>query len=102
VNVKRFIGIAIVAICIGSPIVETFDHWDSTLQSGDDTEANLIIVALCVGTAIATERLIAAAQIAAPFVSSLTRIASESLMPMLPPLAASPTPTASPPIPLRV
>lgn len=101
-SVRRIIGIAIVAICIGSPIVETFDRWDNTLQNGDDSEANLIIVALCVGMAIATERLIVAARIAAPFVSSEVRMPHAMAIPSLAIIAAVPALTGSPPTPLRV
>jgi len=29
--------------------MEMFDHWDQTAQDGNDTETNLVVVALCVG-----------------------------------------------------
>ena len=45
---------AIVVICIGVPLVESFDTWDHTASDGNDTEANVIIAALCVGLALST------------------------------------------------
>jgi len=41
--------VAIILVCLGGPLVETFDTWDHTAQDGNDTEANFIIAALCVG-----------------------------------------------------
>jgi hypothetical protein len=29
-----------------------FDHWDHTVQDGNDTETNVVVVALCVGVAL--------------------------------------------------
>ena len=52
-KLRRFAVAAILAICIGGPIVEMFDQWDHTLQDGNDTEANAVVAALCVGVAIA-------------------------------------------------
>ena len=45
-------GAVIVAICIGVPAVEAFDRWDQTLADGNDTEANVVVAALCVGLAL--------------------------------------------------
>ncbi len=39
----------LLAICIGAPVLEMFDRWDQTLQDGNDTESNLVVVVLCVG-----------------------------------------------------
>jgi len=47
--VRQLVGAAIVAICIAVPLAESFDTWDRTAQDGNDTEANVVIVALCVG-----------------------------------------------------
>src|SRR5216684_4672647 len=51
VSLRRFATGVILAICIGAPILEMFDQWDRTLQDGNDTEINLVVVALCVGVA---------------------------------------------------
>ena len=52
---------AIVAICVLVPAIEAFDGWDQTLRDGNDTEATVVIAAVCVGFALsfATTALIA-------------------------------------------
>ena len=50
---------AILAICLGGPVVEMFDHWDHTLQDGNDTEANVVAVAICVGLAMVVGTMMA-------------------------------------------
>src|ERR1700732_2510589 len=49
VSLRRFAAGVILTICIGAPILEMFDQWDRTLEDGNDTEFNLVVVALCVG-----------------------------------------------------
>jgi len=39
----------VLLICIICPLVETFDYWDQTMQTGNDTEYALVVLALCVG-----------------------------------------------------
>jgi len=60
VSLRRFATGVILAICLGAPLLETFDQWDSTLQDGNDTEINLVIVALSVGAAFSVARAIIA------------------------------------------
>jgi hypothetical protein len=50
-SLRRFATGVILALCIGAPILEMFDQWDRTLEDGNDTEINLVVVALCVGVA---------------------------------------------------
>jgi len=51
--------IAIVLLtCLVCPLVEMFDNWDHTLQTGNDTEYALVALALCVGVAYSFARLI--------------------------------------------
>src|SRR5215468_8394641 len=45
-------------ICLLCPILETFDTWDHTLQTGNDTEYTLVVLALCVGVAYSFARFI--------------------------------------------
>jgi hypothetical protein len=52
VHFRRLLGAAIVAICVCVPIIESFDTWDHTFVDGNDTEANLVLAALCVGLAL--------------------------------------------------
>ena len=35
--------------CLVCPLVETFDNWDHSMQTGNDTEYGLVVLALCVG-----------------------------------------------------
>jgi hypothetical protein len=44
--------------CLICPLVETFDHWDHTIQTGNDTEYALVVLALCVGVAYSFARFI--------------------------------------------
>jgi len=51
--------IAIVLLtCLVCPLVEMFDNWDHTLQTGNDTEYALVALALCVGVAYSFARFI--------------------------------------------
>jgi len=44
--------------CLICPLVEMFDNWDHTIQTGNDTEYGLVILALCVGVAYSFARFI--------------------------------------------
>jgi hypothetical protein len=41
--------------CLICPLVEMFDNWDHTIQTGNDTEYALVVLALCVGVAFDRE-----------------------------------------------
>lgn len=93
---------AIVAISLGAPIAELFDSWDQTLQTGSDTEANVAIVALCIGVAFAIGAIGVVDRIRAFASASARRVAlsfgtPREIAPLL-----RPTPTVSPPAILRV
>jgi hypothetical protein len=45
-------------VCLVCPLVDLFDQWDHVLQTGNDTEYPLVILALCVGAAFVLARLI--------------------------------------------
>ncbi|HYT24851.1 MAG TPA: hypothetical protein VEW05_32005 [Candidatus Polarisedimenticolia bacterium] len=59
---RRTSGHVVIAIvlltCLVCPLVEMFDNWDHTLQTGNDTEYALVALALCVGVAYSFARLI--------------------------------------------
>lgn len=40
------------------PLVEMFDTWDDTVQTGGDTEYALVLLALCVGVAYSLGRFV--------------------------------------------
>lgn len=50
--------ILVLVVCLGCPLVEMFDQWDHTLQTGNDSEYALVILALCVGVSFLLKRLI--------------------------------------------
>jgi hypothetical protein len=44
--------------CLVCPLVELFDNWDHTIQTGNDTEYALVVLALCVGVAYLFARFV--------------------------------------------
>ena len=98
---RRVIVVMIVAICFGVPMVEAFDRWDNTLQDGYDTEATVVIVALCVGLALTVAAAVAQWIPSLRWRAMTSRFSthrSDLICAALP----APTPTGSPPAPLRV
>ena len=57
-NARRWLVAAILAVCLGGPIAESFDWWDQSQPAGDDTETNLVVVALSVGLAISVAAIV--------------------------------------------
>jgi hypothetical protein len=100
---RRFAIAVIVAICLGGPILELFDRWDPAVQAGNDTEADAVIVALCVGIGFACAGAACLRIRALANVSE--RIPLASLSPLtigVPYRIASRNPGHSPPLPLRI
>jgi hypothetical protein len=56
-RVSQVIVAVVLLICVGCPLLEMFDQWDHTLQTGNDTEYALVVLALCVGVAFAIAKL---------------------------------------------
>jgi hypothetical protein len=101
VSLRRFATGVILAICIGAPILEMFDHWDRTLEDGNDTEINLVVVALCVGVAFSVAGALVACLRASPNRHGRCVLTPESTV--TDPLTfATPIPNSRPPTPLRV
>jgi len=48
----------ILLTCLVCPLVEMFDRWDHTVQTGSDTEYALVVLALSVGVAYSFPRFI--------------------------------------------
>ena len=88
VRVRWLFASIVLTICVGAPILEMFDQWDHTLQDGNDTEANLVVVVLCVGVGF-----IAAA-------SLLRRVRPSWIATFLRPLASCLPSTERRPVPL--
>src|SRR5215469_3248818 len=55
---SRIVAIIALLICLVGPLVETFDNWDHTLQTGNDSEYAVVVIALCVGVAYSFARFI--------------------------------------------
>src|SRR5258708_38077669 len=55
---SRIIATVILVTCLVCPLVEMFDIWDHTIQTGNDAEYALVILALCVGVAYSFARFI--------------------------------------------
>lgn len=53
---RRLLAAIVLLTCLAGPIAETFDWWDSGQKAGDDTEANFVVVALCLGGAMMAAR----------------------------------------------
>ena len=98
---RRLFIAAIIAISLGAPIAETFDHWDQTLKDGNDTETNAVIAALCIGVAFAIGTIVIAGRIRALASSSAGRVIARIVVPDVAPTFC-PAATASPPTVLRV
>ena len=55
---SRIIVTLILVTCLVCPLLELFDNWDHTIQTGNDTEYALVVLALCVGVAYSFARFI--------------------------------------------
>lgn len=99
---RRLAIAAIVAISLGAPIAELFDTWDQTLQTGNDTEANVAIVALCIGVAFAIGTIVIVNRIRALASTSGRRVVLSRAVPREIASLLAPAPTVSPPAILRV
>jgi hypothetical protein len=97
---RRFATGVILAICIGAPILEMFGQWDRTLEDCNDTEINLVVVALCVGVAFSVAGALIARLWASANRDSGFVLAPESILNALL-TVATPIPNSRPPTPLR-
>jgi hypothetical protein len=101
VRARRVVGAIVLAISIGAPIVEGFDRWDDTVHDGNDTEANLVIAALCVGLALSAVGIVAWIRLFSSrcdrrYLLQINRRVGDRVF------AAPPSPASSPPIALRI
>jgi hypothetical protein len=100
--VRRLAISTILALSLGAPIVELFDSWDQTLQTGSDTEANVAVVALCVGVAFAIGTVVVINRLRALASASVRRVVVAPAAPREIASLLRPAPTVSPPTILRV
>jgi hypothetical protein len=92
---RRLLGAAIVLVCIAVPVVESFDSWDHALEN--DTEANVVIAALCVGFALTLATTVLVSDIRAIPTDNRFRLRPHSFVDSLAFTLPSPVPTSSPP-----
>jgi len=100
--VRRLFIAALIALSIGAPIAEIFDSWDQTLQDGNDTEANLVIAALCIGVVFAIGTSVIVGRIRALSSTAAWRVVPAPVIFRDVAAALAPVPTVSPPSILRV
>jgi hypothetical protein len=55
---SQIVATLVLLICFICPLVELFDYWDDSVQTGNDTEYGLVVLALCVGVAYTFARLV--------------------------------------------
>ena len=48
----------VVVVLLGTQVSELFDTWDNTLQTGNDIEFSLTVVALCLGACVLFSKLL--------------------------------------------
>jgi hypothetical protein len=89
----------ILLICLCAHVAETFDFWDHTLETGNDTEYSLVIVALVAGAGFGVAH-VAAVTLRTVSVASYLLAAFVVSFSCAPPRSASTD--YSPPQPLRI
>src|SRR5215475_14745313 len=90
-------------ICLLCPLLETFDTWDHTLQTGNDTEYGLVVLALCVGVAYSLVRFILKAVPVGFVASNRFRSCKRSVLVFTLGFRSCPFESVgSPPLPLRI
>ncbi len=88
---SRITAALILLTCATCPLVEIFDHWDHTIQTGNDTEYALVVLTLCVGVTFSFSRFIPKSRLAriitrivfTPFVECSLRSAQFSFTSLL-------------------
>ncbi|MEP7117774.1 MAG: hypothetical protein ABI880_09335 [Acidobacteriota bacterium] len=102
-SMRRPVCAAIIVICIGMPLVELFDSWDRTVEDGNDTESNVVLVALCVGLALSTAATVVVTSVPSSPIDLRFRLPLEAPVLSAVPVLLTPLQTGSPPpTPLRV
>jgi len=96
-------GAIALAICLLCPLIDMFDQWDHALQTGNDTEYPLVILALCVGAAFILGRLIMRVSLSLPVTSARCALLSPLIsMPCSIAFIPSVAAPGSPPLSLRI
>ena len=101
---SRIAAVVVLLTCLVCPILELFDSWDDTIQSGNDTEYALVILALCVGVAYSFARFIFKSALLGVVAKSLFASCAQKFFFSAPSSFTSLLfdATSSPPLPLRI
>src|SRR6266436_5359715 len=95
----QFGAFLLLLVCLGGHIAETFDFWDHTLETGNDIEYSLVIVALVAGAGFGIAHVTAVVMITVSLTfCRLSSLVASSSCVTLPVVSAS----YSPPQPLRI
>src|SRR5215470_5856206 len=102
-SLPRTVGTVALLVCLICPLLEVFDYWDPPIQTGNDTEYTLVVVALCVGASYLLVRSILQS-LWAGFVDNPSLVSGVfRIFVLTPPRCASPmADTSPPPLPLRI
>jgi len=99
----RIIATLALLTCLICPLVETFDTWDHTIQTGNDTEYGLVVLALCVGVAYSFARCIFKSALLGFIAKSVfASCAQESFLSAAYSFTLLFAATSPPPLPLRI
>jgi hypothetical protein len=55
---SKIVATLVLLVCFVCPLVELFDYWDDSVQTGNDTEYGLVLLSLCVGVAYTFARFV--------------------------------------------
>ena len=89
--------------CFICPLLETFDTWDHTVQTGNDSEYALVVLALCVGVAYSFARFIFKSALLGFLATTVfSSYVQKSLFPTVCTFTAPLSDVTSPPLPLRI
>jgi hypothetical protein len=95
----QFVALCLLLVCLCGHVAETFDFWDHTLQTGNDIEYSLVILALVAGAGFGIVHV-------AAFVMRAVSLTHCLLLSFDPSSSGAPPPVAStccsPPQPLRI
>lgn len=94
----------ILLTCLVCPVMQMFDRWDHEVQTGQDTESALVVVALCLGVTFSLIRALVANYENSPSgrISTTCSPFNSSLQILMGAATAVPTSASPPPTILRI
>ncbi len=100
----RIIAIVILVTCFVCPLVDLFDNWDHAMQTGNETEYALVVLALCVGLAYSFARFILTLSLFRSAVELVSNLCACKLLPFVlrGSFFVSPIPLNPPALALRI